>query len=74
MKLKETAKKVIDGIKETLTYCNFASKHWTRIRTNNVMEQLNREIRHTHVVGSFPDDTSTLTLVCAGLRYVASAL
>ena len=34
MKLKEAAKKVEDGIEETLTYCDFPSEHWTRIRTN----------------------------------------
>ena len=28
-----------------LTYCDFPSEHWTRIRTNNVIERLNREIR-----------------------------
>ena len=38
MKLKEAAKKVEDGIEETLTYCDFPSEHWTRIRTNNVIE------------------------------------
>ena len=30
MKLKEAAKKVEDGIEETLTYCDFPSEHWTR--------------------------------------------
>ena len=34
MKLKEAAKKAEDGIEETLTYCDFPSEHWTRIRTN----------------------------------------
>ena len=29
MKLKEAAKKVEDGIEETLTYCDFPSEHWT---------------------------------------------
>ena len=38
MKLKEAAKKVEDSIEETLTYCDFPSEHWTRIRTNNVIE------------------------------------
>ena len=72
MKLKEVAKKVEDGIEETLTYCDFPSEHWTRIRTNNVIEQLNREIRHRiRVVGSFPDGNSALMLVCARLRHVA---
>ena len=72
MKLKEAAKKVEDGIEETLTYCDFPSEHWTRIRTNNVIERLNREIRRrTRVVGTFPDGTSALMLVCARLRHVA---
>ena len=66
------AKKVEDGIEETLTYCDFPSEHWTRIRTNNVIERLNREIRRrTRVVGSFPDGNSALMLVCARLRHVA---
>lgn len=72
MKLKEAARKVEDGIEETLTYCDFPSEHWTRIRTNNVIERLNREIRRrTRVVGSFPDGNSALMLVCARLRHVA---
>lgn len=71
MKLKEAAKKVEDGIEETLTYCDFPSEHWTRIRTNNVIERLNREIRRrTRVVGTFPDGNSALILVCAWLRHV----
>ena len=66
------SKKLEDGIEETLTYCDFPSEHWTRIRTNNVIERLNREIRrHTRVVGSFPDGHSALMLVCARLRHVA---
>ena len=70
MKLKEAAKKVEDGIEETLTYCDFPSEHWTRIRTNNVIERLKREIRrHTRVVDSFPDGNSVLLLVCAHLRH-----
>ena len=72
MKLKEAAKKVEDGIEETLSYCEFPSEHWTRIRTNNVIDRLNREIRHlTRVVGSFPDGNYALMLVCAQLRHVA---
>ena len=72
MKLKEAAKKVEDGIEETLTYCDFPSEHWTRIRTNNVIERLNREIRRrTRVVGTFSDGNSALMLVCARLRHVA---
>ena len=32
-------------MEETLTSCDFPREHWTRIRTNNVIERLNREIR-----------------------------
>ena len=71
MKLPEAAKKVEAGIEETLTYCDFPSEHWTKIRTNNAIERLNREIRRrTRVVGAFPDGNSARMLVCARLRYV----
>ena len=71
MKLPGAAKKVEAGIEETLTYCDFPSEHWTKIRTNNAIECLNREIRRrTRVVGAFPDGNSARMLVCARLRYV----
>ena len=38
MKLKEAAKKVEDSVEETLTYMDFPSQHWLKIRTNNVIE------------------------------------
>lgn len=72
MKLKEAAKKVEDSIEETLAYMDFPYEHWLRIRTNNAIERLNREIRRrTRVVGTFPDGISALMLVCARLRHVA---
>ncbi len=72
MKLKEAAKKLEDGIEETLVYMDFPYEHWTKIRTNNTIERLNREIRRrTRVVGTFPDGNSALMLVCARLRHVA---
>jgi len=71
MKLKEAAKKVEDGILETLTYMDFPHAHWTKLRSNNVIERLNREIRRrTRVVGTFPDGNSALMLVCARLHDV----
>ena len=72
MKLPEAASKVEHGIEETLAYMRFPREHWTRIRTNNVLERVNREIkRRTRVVGCFPDGNSALMLVCARLRYMA---
>ena len=38
MKLKEAAKKVGEGIEETLTYMDLQSPHWLKIRANNVTE------------------------------------
>ena len=59
---------------ETLTYMSFPTEHWTRIRTNNTLERLNKEIkRRTKVVGTFPDGQSALMLVCARLRHVAAS-
>ena len=64
-----------DGIFETLTYMTFPHEHWMRIRSNNAIERLNREIRRrTRVVGAFPDSNSALMLVCARLRYMESSL
>ena len=42
-----------------------------RIRTNNGIERINREIRRrTRVVGTFPDGNSALMLVTARLKYI----
>ena len=74
MRLKEAAKVVRDGCAETLTYCDMPREHWRRIRTNNAIERLNREIRRrTRAVGTFPDGKSALMLVAARLKYVADS-
>ena len=72
MKLAKAAKIVEEGVAETLSYMAFPREHWTRIRTNNPLERLMREIRRrTRVVGAFPDGRSALMLVAARLRHVA---
>lgn len=74
MKLKAAARCVRDGIAETLTYTRFPMKHWRRIRTNNAIERLNREIRRgTRVVGTFPDGKSALMLMTARLKYAVES-
>ena len=66
------AKKIETGIDETLTYMDYPAQHWNKIRTTNLIERVNREIkRRTRVIGAFPDGQSALMLVCARLRYVA---
>ena len=63
--IKGQIKELVRGsVEETLTYCDFPSEHWVKIRTNNVIERMNREIwRRTRVVGAFPDGNSALMLV-----------
>ena len=45
MKLKSAAGKVREGIADTLSYYDFPDNHWTRIKTNNPLERIMREIR-----------------------------
>ena len=72
MKLSKAAELVREGVEETLTHYQFPSEHWRRIRTNNPMERIMKEIRRrTRVVGAFPDGNSALMLVAARLRHIA---
>jgi len=72
MKLKKASEVLDDGIEETVSYYAFPHEHWLRIRTNNPLERIMREIRRrTRVVGSFPDGNSALMLVAARLRHIA---
>lgn len=72
MKLPKAAQKVKESILETLTFYHFPREHWRRIRTNNGLERIMKEIRRrTRVVGAFPDGNSALMLCAARLRHVA---
>ena len=53
---------------DALCYLSFPKKHWVKIRTNNVQERMNREIkRRTKVVSVFPSTASAMRLVGAFL-------
>ena len=72
LKLSKAAKCVEEGASETLSYMAYPREHSTRIRTNNPLERIMREIRRRpRVVGAFPDGNSALMLVAARLRHVA---
>lgn len=72
MRLSRAAQIIAEGVHETLAYMAFPREHWSRIRTNNMLERVMREIRRrTRVVGNFPDGRSALMLVGARLRHVA---
>jgi transposase-like protein len=72
MRLGKAADLLSEHIQETLTYYQYPQSHWNRIRTNNPLERIMREIRRrTRVVGAFPDGNSALMLVAARLRHIA---
>ena len=71
-KMHTAADLVERNVSETLTYYAFPDIHWHKIRTNNPLERIMREIRRrTRVVGAFPDGQSCLNLAAARLRYIA---
>ena len=72
LRLTKAAELVESAVEETLTYYTFPEEHWRRIRTNNPLERILREIRRrTRVVGAFPDGQSALNLAAARLRHIA---
>jgi putative transposase len=74
MKLSKASETLKNGIHETFSYFAFPREHWIRIKTNNMLERVMREIRRrTRVVGNFPDGNSALMLVSARLRHIASS-
>ena len=73
-KALEKAESVAEEMEARKPKDDYPREHRRLIRTNNMIERLNREIRRrTRVVGSFPDGRSALMLVCARIRYVTSS-
>jgi transposase-like protein len=73
-KLGKAADLVEAHIDETLSYYSFPDSHWLKMRTNNPLERIMKEIRRrTRVVGAFPDGQSCLNLAAARLRHIASS-
>ena len=71
LRLTKAADLAEAAVEETLTYYHFPEEHWRRIRTNNPLERILREIkRRTRVVASFPDGQSALNLAAARLRHI----
>jgi transposase-like protein len=72
MRLGKAGTLVRETVEQTLRYMHYPREHWTRLRTNNPLERVMKEIkRRTKVVGSFPDGRSALMLSAARLRHVA---
>jgi transposase-like protein len=61
-----------DNVPEALTVFAFPAAHRKRLRTNNGLERLNREIkRRTRVATLFPNEASLLRLVSAVLSEIS---
>lgn len=57
---------VEENIEETLTFYRFPLGHHKHIKSTNMLERLNQEIkRRTHVVRIFPNEKSCLRLIRA---------
>lgn len=69
MRLSRAAGNVLlEAEEEALAYLAFPASHRTKIRTNNVQERANREIkRRTNVVQGFPSRESLIRLVGSAL-------
>ncbi len=73
-RMVRAAELIEESIGETLTYYAFPDSHWQKIRTNNPLERIMKEIRRrTRVVGAFPDGQSCLNLAAARLRHIAAS-
>ena len=73
MNLNKVAEFVESTVEETLSYMDFPYEHWTRLRTNNTLERITKEIRRiTHAIGAFPDGYSAMMLVGARLRHIST--
>src|SRR4051794_9703720 len=81
----KVARLLEDAEIELLAFYAFPSEHWTKLRSTNPLERLNREIgRRSDVVGIFPNDAALIRLVGAllieqndewlvGRRYLSEA-
>jgi len=58
--------RVEEGMEETFTFYRFPREHHKHLKSTNLLERYNQEIkRRTHVVRIFPNEASCLRLIRA---------
>ena len=62
----KVAELLSDAESDLLAFYAFPAEHWTKLRSTNPLERVNREIgRRTDVVGIFPNDRSLIRLAAS---------
>jgi putative transposase len=64
--LPKVAALLEEAEEDLLAFCAFPADHWTKLRSTNPLERVNREIgRRADVVGIFPNDRALLWLAAS---------